>query len=102
MLLREGVEVDAEALAALCARYGVVELALFGSSVRDDFRPDSDVDVLVTFADDAPGGLFHLIRLQDELSTLLGRPVDLGQKHTLKPQIRDDVLAEARVIYDAA
>lgn len=81
--------------ADLSRRYGVRSLALFGSVARDQATIDSDIDLLVEF--DRPVGLFELFALQDELETLLGRSVDLGTLGSLKPRIRDRVLAE--VVY---
>ncbi len=66
-----------EALDAFCRKWGIVELSLFGSVLRDDFRPDSDVDVLVRFAEDVRYGMFAFVRMQEELTALMGRPVDL-------------------------
>ncbi len=101
MKLRDGIEVDDEQLAELCRRHGVVELAVFGSVLRDDFRPDSDVDVLVTFAPCAVppwGGA----RFAIELEELLGRRVDVGERDSLHWVIKSKVLAEAKVLYAAA
>jgi hypothetical protein len=97
----ERLNVSTDALAAVCARYRVRELALFGSAARGDARPDSDVDLLVVFEDDARVSLFTLIDLQAELSTLFNRPVDLVPKDGLKPVLRQEVLAEAQVLYAA-
>lgn len=72
-----GIEVSDAELQAFCRRWKVAELGLFGSAVRGELRPDSDVDVLVTFSPEADWGLFDLVRMQDELSALLGREVDL-------------------------
>lgn len=88
-----------DSLKRLCQEYGVVELALFGSVLREDFSPESDIDVLVEFGPDAPGGVFAFVRLQNELSDLFGRSVDLVPKDTLKPLIRYNVLDSAQVIY---
>lgn len=86
-------------LADFCRRHHVVRLSVFGSALRDDFRPDSDVDVLVEFAPGkAPGLAFF--RMQDELSSLIGRRVDLNTPGFLSDQFRDEVLASARVLYD--
>ena len=95
------IELPAHALAEFCRRHHVRRLALFGSVVRDDFRPDSDVDVLVEF-DPAhiPGLAFFTI--QDELSNLLGRRVDLNTPQCLSRYFRDEVLREAQIVYDAA
>jgi predicted nucleotidyltransferase len=77
-------------------------LALFGSAMRDDFRDDSDIDMLVEFEPDAPIGLFERIGLTNELTALFGRNVDLGERSALKPFVRDNVLASSDVIYTAA
>jgi len=73
-------------------RYGVRSLALFGSVARDEATQASDVDLLVDF--DRPVGLFGLFALQDYLETILGCPVDLGTPDSLKPRLREKVLAE--------
>ena len=77
----------------LSDRYGVKSLALFGSVARDEATPASDVDLLVDF--DRSVGLFGLFALQDYLETILGRPVDLGTPDSLKPRLREEVLAES-------
>jgi hypothetical protein len=64
-------------IADFCRRWKITELALFGSALRDDFGPDSDLDLLVTFADDARWGLFDIARMEDELRAIFGRDVDL-------------------------
>ena len=74
------ISVDRERLAAFCRRWRIVEFALFGSVLRDDFRPDSDVDVLVSFAPDVTWGLGDLVRMEDELRQILGREVDLVER----------------------
>lgn len=101
MKVREGMEVDVERLAALCRRYRVSELALFGSALRHDFSPDSDVDVLYQLDSSADVDLFDLARLRDELSDLLGREVDLVWRDGLHWLIRDRVTTEAQVLYAA-
>ncbi|HEY3414016.1 MAG TPA: nucleotidyltransferase family protein [Armatimonadota bacterium] len=85
----------------LCRRYKVAELAVFGSAVREDFRADSDIDLLVSFQPDAKIGLIAFIGLQQQLEELLGRRVDLVSKRGLKPLIRDEVLTSAKVLYAA-
>lgn len=86
-------------IGVLCGRYGVRELAVFGSFQRGEARLDSDIDLLVEFLPDATPGFLTLSRLQRELSELLHRPVDLVPKSGLKPAIRRRVLAEAQVVY---
>ncbi len=94
-----------EALAALCQRWKVAELVLFGSAARGEERADSDLDMLVTFQPDAEHGLFGLTRLQAELSELYGRPVDLSERdallHDENPMGRARILKEARPLYTA-
>lgn len=85
-----------------CQRHHIRWLALFGSVLREDFRPESDVDVLVEFEPEHVPGLIGLLQMQDELATLTGRTVDLLTPRFLHRQIRQQVLNEARVIYDAA
>ncbi len=88
-------------LAPFCRRNGIRRLAIFGSATREDFGPDSDVDVLVEFFPGRTPG-FAMVTLEDELSALLGRKVDLHTPRSLSRYFRDEVLREARVVYDAA
>ncbi len=93
-------QVGHEQLAEFCRRWHVTELALFGSVLRDDFRADSDVDVLVTFAPDAQIDLFEFVQMQDELRELFGRDVDLVDKDSIRnPFRRHAILNSYRVIY---
>jgi len=71
------ISIDRDSLANLCRRWKVSELCLFGSVLRNDFGPDSDVDVLVTFSEDADWSLFDHMTMEEELSGVLGRKVDL-------------------------
>jgi uncharacterized protein len=99
---RHGITLPAEAIAAICERYGARELSVFGSLLRDDFTPESDIDFLVVFDDDDYGPwMGRLTGLETDLSELLGRPVDVVPRPLLKWAIRDRVLAEARPIYVA-
>ncbi len=95
------IQVPAEQIRDLCRRNQIRQLLLFGSVLRDDFRPESDVDVLVEFEPGAQIGLFEFMRIQEELAALLQRPVDLVSKDGLKPVIRNSVLASAQVVYAA-
>jgi predicted nucleotidyltransferase len=95
------IEIPFERLAELCRRYKVRELSLFGSALREDFGPDSDVDLLVEFEPSAQVGFLTLSKMQRELSALTGRRVDLVPKHGLKEKIRRAVLDSAEVIYAA-
>ena len=89
---REVLRVLSEHREVLRKQFGVKSLALFGSMARDEALPGSDVDLLVEF--NRPVGLFGLFDLQDHLERLLGCPVDLGTHESLKPRIREHVLAE--------
>ena len=96
-MTRHGVEISHEKLAEFCRRNHIGVLSLFGSILRDDFGPDSDVDVLVEFEPGHTPG-FALIDMQDELSTLLGgRKVDLVLREALRPRLRKRILEEAEV-----
>jgi predicted nucleotidyltransferase len=95
------VTIAPDKLAEFCRRNHIRKPSFFGSVLRDDFRPDSDVDVLIEFEPDRTPG-FALIRRQDELSELLGgRRVDLVTQGLISPFIRNQVLAEAQVQYAA-
>jgi uncharacterized protein len=91
-----------EVVDRLCRKWKVRELALFGSVLRDDFRPDSDVDVLVTFQDDAPWSLWDLLDMRAELQELFGREIDLVEERSLhNPFRRRSILRSKEVIYAA-
>jgi len=96
-----GVEIPDERLAAFCRKNQIRELSLFGSALRKDFRPDSDIDLLVVFEPDARIGLLAFARIQRELSELVGRRVDLVPKDGLKLHIRQSVIDSAKVVYAA-
>jgi predicted nucleotidyltransferase len=93
--------VDQNELTEYCRRNGLARLAVFGSIVTDEFRPDSDIDLLVTFEPDAQIGFLAFSRMQRELSELFGRKVDLVPQKGLKPAIRKSVLDSAEVLYAA-
>jgi predicted nucleotidyltransferase len=92
-------------LAEFCKRWNVSELALFGSALRDDFRPDSDVDVLVSFAPQAHVTLFDMVQMQNELKAVFKREVDLVSKRGLENSRnylrRKQILGSAQVIHVA-
>jgi predicted nucleotidyltransferase len=94
------VTFDRTRLADLCQRHGVTRLRLFGSAVRGEEHPDSDIDIIVDF--EIPVGFLGLIRFENALSEFFGRRVDLVTEPGLSPFIRDSVLASASVIFDAA
>ncbi len=87
-----------EAIAEICQRYHVRSLRIFGSVARGTAKESSDVDVLVEFAE--PMSLLDLVRLQRELSEVLGKPVDLVTEKALSPYIRSQVMSEAQVMYE--
>lgn len=94
--------VPRHSIAEFCRRWKVAELSFFGSVMREDFRPDSDVDVLVTFTPGAGWSLFDLVTMQDELATLLGRPVDLVEEAALRnPYRRSAIKRSKHVLYAA-
>ncbi len=92
----------ADALRTFCKRWKVRELAVFGSVLRGDFSPTSDVDVLVSFEAGAPISAFDLVDMRDELRQLFGHEVDLVEKEALlNPFRRREILRTARVLYAA-
>jgi predicted nucleotidyltransferase len=104
--MHSNIPIDLEKIAAFCIKWHITEFALFGSVVREDFRPDSDVDVLAAFAPDhRPTGL-AVVRMERELSALFGRPVDLitrrGVEQSHNAQLRQEILHTAEVIYAQA
>jgi len=105
IMLTLNIQLPEEKLFEFCQHWKVSELALFGSVLRDDFRPDSDIDVLITFAPDAKRGLMTLARMKHELEDLLGREVDLVSKSAVEASHnwirRKEILGTAQVIYVA-
>ena len=95
------IPIDGRKLAEFCRRNHIRKLSLFGSVMRDDFRPESDVDVLVEFEPGQTPGLAY-ISMQEELSSILTRTVDLHTPASLSPYFRDRVLSEAEVQYSQA
>ena len=95
------VELAQDKIVAFCRRNQVRTLSLFGSVLREDFGPESDIDVLVEFEENARIGFMALGRMQRELVELFGRQVDLVPRDGLKPLIRDSVLDSAQVLYAA-
>ena len=102
MTLQPRIPIDHQRIAEFCRKWRITEFALFGSVLRDDFGPDSDVDVLVTFAADAPWSLWDLVDVQDELMRIFGRNVDVVSKRALKnPYRRYEILTTRQVVYAA-
>ncbi len=103
--MKANFTVPQEQLADYCRRWDIVELSLFGSALREDFRPDSDVDILVSFREDARHTLFTMVRMQEELKCLIGRKVDLLSRRGLeksKNYLRKKAIFDtAEVLYEA-
>lgn len=95
------IPVNRKALEDFCRRHHIRKLAFFGSVLRDDFGPESDIDVLVEFEPDHVPGLAFLA-MEEELSGILGRKADLNTQGFLSPYFRDRVLSEAEIQYVAA
>lgn len=95
------VEVNEAQLTRICQQYGVRELLVFGSAARGTLTPNSDFDLLVEFLPNSEPGLLDHAGLMLDLSELLGRKVDLVSKNGLKPQIRETVMHDARLLYAA-
>ena len=97
------LDIPSDKVATFCKRWQIVELALFGSVLRDDFGPESDVDVLVRFNPQARHTLFDLAQMQDDLSGLFGREVDLIERVAVErsPNYirRKDILQSAETVY---
>jgi len=99
MAAKLGIPVPHEAIAEFCRRHGIRRLAFFGSVTRDDFTPQSDVDVLVEFQPGRIPGLITFAGYQNELSDLVGRHVDMHTPESLSRYFREEVLAEAKDEY---
>ncbi len=104
-IAKRGIQMPAQGLAAFCERWQISELALFGSVLRNDFGPDSDVDLLVSFLPEAEHGLFDMVDMEEELGQLLGRKVDLVDRRAVERSRnyirRRAILDSAKVIYAA-
>ncbi len=99
--LWERLHIVEEDIIKFCQKWRIIEFGVFGSVIRDDFRDDSDVDVLVTFAPEVKPKLVDRLDMQEEIETLFGRPVDIVQKSLLKnPYLRAEVLSSCLMIYD--
>jgi len=101
--MKSRIDIPKEEVAAFCARWRITELSLFGSVLRDDFRPGSDVDVLVRFDPEAHPTLFDMVRMQEELQGILGRDVDLVSRRGIEASRnhlrRAAILKSAEVVY---
>lgn len=100
MTLESGLEIPADKIADICRRYGIQEMAIFGSAARGGMRPESDVDVMVEFFPGVVHG-WDYFGIEEELARVFGRSVDVATKKWLKPHVRPHILREARVVYAA-
>lgn len=96
------IEIPKDRIAEFCKKHHIRRLALFGSILRDDFGPDSDIDVLVEFEPEERVGMIRLAGMEIELSDMLGRKVDMNTTGFLSPYYRQRIVKEAEVQYDAA
>jgi len=102
-MTKRKVDISQEQIADFCRRWQISELALFGSVLRDDFGPESDLDILVTFAPGARWGLLDHVKMEQELASLLGCKVDLLTKRAVERSsnwiLRREILGTAEVVY---
>jgi len=99
---KNGISFDYKDITFLCKKYGINELSIFGSSIREDFTQNSDVDILVSFGNNAEISLFDLMDLENEFSKLLKREVDIVEKEALKNPVRKNrILSTREIIYAA-
>jgi len=98
--MKAKINIDREVIADFCKKWKITECALFGSVLRDDFAPDSDIDVLVSFDSSAHWSLFDLVEMREELQGFFGREVDLIEKDGLRnPFRRHEILTTRQIIY---
>lgn len=99
------IEIPIATIAEFCQRWQIIELALFGSILRDDFHPESDIDILVTFAPSSKRGLSETLQMKDELQVIFGRNVDFLVRAAIERSDnwlrRKNILDSAKVIYAA-
>ncbi|MCF6156150.1 MAG: DNA polymerase subunit beta [Candidatus Brocadia sp.] len=99
-MAKRNIAISQQKIANFCRKWKITELALFGSVLNRNFRPDSDIDVLVSFTEDAQWSLFDSVRMQEELKEIFGREVDLVEKAALRnPFRRHSILRSKEVIY---
>jgi hypothetical protein len=102
-MIAHGITLDSNRLAAFCRDWKIREVSVFGSILRDDFGPDSDIDFLVDYDDDAEWDLFDLFRMEEELERIVGRPVDVVDRYALECDgnrfVRAQIARTAELIY---
>lgn len=103
--VRSRLGIEDDLLADFCQKWKIVRVEIFGSALREDFRPESDVDLLVTFTEDAPWSLLDIVHLEDELSRLLGRRTEIAERRAIEqstnPFRRRGILGSAQLLYAA-
>jgi uncharacterized protein len=99
------IPIDRDQIIAFCQKWKIIEFSLFGSVLTDEFRPDSDVDVMVSFAEDAKWGMWDLYDMEEDLKTIVGRKVDLVTRRSIVRSenylMRRSILSGARTFYAA-
>ncbi len=106
MRINGSIELPDRVIEDFCRKWKITQIELFGSALRDDFRSDSDIDLLVTFEPNSETTLFDLVEMQDEMAKIVGRPVDLidraGVEQSRNPFRRHSILSTAQVVYKVA
>jgi len=96
------IDIQPEKIRVFCRKWKIVEFSLFGSVLRDDFRPNSDVDVLINFEESAEWDLFDIVEMKEELKSLFGREVDLVEQGAIRnPFRRQSILSSKEILYAA-
>lgn len=102
--VKKNIDLSIAVIADFCDRWQIIEFALFGSVLRDDFRPDSDIDILYLFAEEARHTLFDLVNIKDELEVIFGRKVDLISRKGIEASLnylrKQEILSTAITIYE--
>lgn len=98
-MIVHGIDIPGDRIAKFCRKYGILRLSLFGSILRDDFGPESDIDILVEFEPGHTPSLFRMVGMEMELNDILGRKVDLRTPAELSRHFREEVVKEAMVQY---
>lgn len=99
--MNSSIKIPEEKVRLFCQKWKIIEFALFGSVLRDDFKPDSDIDVCVTFASDAHPSLYDLALMEEELKEIFNRNVDLVEKASLRnPFRRKEILKNMEIVYE--
>jgi predicted nucleotidyltransferase len=101
-LRKNGIFLNYNDVVSLCKKYYIIEMAIFGSSIRDDFTQDSDIDILVSFERNSEITLFEIMELEKEFSQIINREVDVVEKESLKNPIRKNKILSTREIIYAA